>query len=195
MAAAGLVVTLASPSWALDFDNMFKTSNTDWDCWDGERDNGLYCRTDNATLTITREPGMTAKGDQDIVDTLRNEYSPTHLAVHVKSQSEASYEGSAETDIVYDYHEYSGSITGIAWCNDATSDYECDQHYVEFDDTDPYMNTICHETGHAVGLTHGQEASPRVAQDDSRLACMRNYRVAEWRDLGSHNTATINAMY
>ncbi|EFL26574.1 hypothetical protein SSOG_06288 [Streptomyces himastatinicus ATCC 53653] len=62
-------------------------------------------------------------------------------------------------------------------------------------ETDVVMNTICHETGHAVGLSHGAQASPAVGQSDSRLGCMRNTRNADWRDLGSHNTATINATY
>jgi len=76
-AAAVAMLVPAAPALASGFDNMYQTANTDWDCFDGTRTNGLYCRTDNQALYIVREPGMTAKGDQDVVDVLHNEYSPT----------------------------------------------------------------------------------------------------------------------
>lgn len=193
-ATATAVLVNPTPSVALDFDNMYQTQNTNWDCYDGERMAGDYCRTDNKAVYIVREPGMTTKGDQDIVDALHREYSPTDLAIHVESKGD--YEGSTETDIVYDYHAIAESgVLGWTWCNDATSDYECDQEYVEFDDTDPWWATIVHETGHAVGLTHGAQAYPAVSQQDSRLACMKAYIDSGDDNLGSHNSATINALY
>ncbi|GDY70125.1 hypothetical protein [Streptomyces avermitilis] len=191
--AATTLFAVGTTAWSANFDNMFKTANANWDCRDGERDNGLFCRTDNAEMTIVREPGMTSQGDKDIVTTLRNEYSPTDLKVYI--ESEGVYNGDTETDIVYDYHEYGGNIKGVTWCNDAVSDTKCDQHYVEFDDTDPTMNEICHETGHAVGLTHGAQASPPQDQRAAVLGCMRAYANSSYRDLGSHNTSMINGAY
>ncbi|GDY70148.1 hypothetical protein [Streptomyces avermitilis] len=84
--AATTLFAVGTTAWSANFDNMFKTANANWDCRDGERDNGLFCRTDNAEMTIVREPGMTSQGDKDIVTTLRNEYSPTDLKVYIESE-------------------------------------------------------------------------------------------------------------
>lgn len=196
--ASGVFATTAAAAAALSFDNMYQTGNTDWDCWDGERDNGLYCRTDNATVTAFREPGMTSVGDRQIAQVGNGEYqAKTQLVFDFRSSG--VYSGSGETDIIYDHHEYSGNVRGATWCNDATSDHECDQHYVEFDDKDPLVHTICHETGHAVGLTHGREAEEAdgtgIGQGDSRLGCLDAYEDAGKRTLGSHNEATIDKQY
>ncbi|BBC34139.1 hypothetical protein SGFS_054330 [Streptomyces graminofaciens] len=187
---------------AASFDNMFKTENADWDCSDGDAWDE-YCRTDNGYLTFAIEPGMTDTGDADVRASLREEYGPTDLEVHEHTGNEIEYDGSSETDIIFDYNDPSlpAGILGIAWCNDATSDYECDQHYVSFDNSnsDPWKAVVCHETGHAVGLTHGHEAYPRQSQKDSDLGCMRTegdeYDTPSWTDLGSHNVGEINDIY
>lgn len=52
----------------------------------------------------------------------------------------------------------------------------------------------CHETGHTVGLTHGDWAWPIVSNGDPRLSYMRTPRggVAV---LGLYNSAAINNAY
>ena len=55
---------------------------------------------------------------------------------------------------------------------------------------------MCHEAGHAIGLTHGQNASPLLLNSDNSLNCMQTpdneVLVAS---LGTHNIQQINAAY
>ncbi|MEV0779941.1 hypothetical protein ACIBLA_25410 [Streptomyces sp. NPDC050433] len=184
---------------AASFDNMFKTDNTDWNCHDGEPGESFHCRTDNGYLTFGIEPGMTSTGDSDVREAMRDEYGPTDLEVHEHRGSDIVYSGSSETDIIFDYNDppLPSNVLGRTWCNDATSDYECDQHYISFDNSnsDPWKATVCHEAGHAVGLTHGEYASPDQGNGISALGCVRTPLQSGYRDLGSHNVGQINGAY
>ncbi len=188
---------LAVGAQAADFDSIYRTANTYWGCVDGEPGD-YFCRTDNGLLTFVIEPGMTDKGDADVRAVLANEYGPTDLQRSEHTGSEVEYSGSTETDIVYDYEpgDLGPGVLGVTWCNDSTGGDECDQHYVLFEHSDPWQSTICHETGHAVGLTHGREASPRQDNGLSALGCMRAESfTSDMRDLGSHNVGQINGTY
>ncbi|SPL88239.1 unnamed protein product [[Actinomadura] parvosata subsp. kistnae] len=115
----------------------------------------------------------------------------------VKFVKKLSTSGDHETDIVYesgDLPDDVGGARGLVWCDDAISDKKCDQHYARFKSRTPVQTTGCHETGHAVGLTHGAQAEPKVANRHSSLGCMR----APYTDgpyLGGHNVAMINKTY
>jgi hypothetical protein len=77
--------------------------------------------------------------------------------------SSPSYSGSAETDVIYQVSTsgFSGNVIGQTWCNDAVSSTRCDQEYVRFRAAGYVDRELaCHETGHAVGLTHGPDATP-----------------------------------
>lgn len=103
--------------------------------------------------------------------------------------------GSAETDIVYQIGATVPSgFDGWAWCDDAVSTTRCDQHYVRLRANSVTNGLICHETGHAVGLTHGNHAAPNVGQTDARLGCMKTPVTAN-EALGSMNKANINETY
>jgi hypothetical protein len=180
----------AAASLATHVDNMFKTANYNPDCRDGTLGDP-FCQTDNATLTVWREGSLSSTGRANIASTLNNEYAPTDLAVSFVSSP--SYSGSAETDIIYQQGTVSGTADGIAWCNDAVSSTKCDQHYNRFDSASPSVALACHETGHAVGLTHGAQASPSLSNGDNSLGCMTT--PVETSDLGAHNTNMINATY
>jgi hypothetical protein len=177
-------------AFATHVDNMFKTANYNPDCRDGSLGDP-FCQTDNATLTVFRQSSLSSTGRSNIAAALNNEYAPTDLSVSFPSTP--SYSGSAETDIIYQQGTVSGTADGIAWCNDAVSSTKCDQHYNRFDSTSPSRALACHETGHAVGLTHGQQASPQLSNGDNSLGCMTT--PVETSDLGSHNTNMINATY
>jgi hypothetical protein len=175
-------------------DSMFKTQNFNPDCHDdsgGPDANDHFCQTDNATLTVWRASSLSATGKNNIASSLNGKYNPTDLNVSYVSSPSTS--GSAETDIIYEAGDPPGSNIGITWCNDAVSSTKCDQHYVLFSDPSIQESYACHETGHAVGLTHGHEAYPRLDNLDSSLGCMTNppYTTA----LGTHNTQMINATY
>ncbi|MFB7419401.1 hypothetical protein ACFC1L_32890 [Streptomyces sp. NPDC056210] len=201
--AGALFASFTLSAQAADFDNMFKTDRTDWSC----ADDSYFCRTDNGYLTFAIEPGMTDAGDSDVREVLRDEYGPTDLERHEQTGSEVEYNGSTETDIIYDWEDPNlpAGVTGSTWCNDAASAYECDQHYISFDNmgggsANPWKAVVCHETGHAVGLTHGYESSPFHFQDDPALGCMRTHAMTtdeqlSWTNLGSHNVGQINGTY
>ncbi|MEV6105107.1 hypothetical protein AB0M28_10380 [Streptomyces sp. NPDC051940] len=204
--AFALFAGSAMTAQASHFDSMYKTSNANWDCWDGTASNGLYCRTDNGYLTFAIEPGMTTAGDNDVREVLRDQFGPTDLERHEQTGSDVEYSGSTETDIIYDWADPAlpAGTFGITWCNDASSSTECDQEYISFDnmggsEANPWKGVVCHETGHAVGLTHGHEAAPRQSQTDGDLGCMRTEgtvdQIISWTALGSHNATQINATY
>jgi hypothetical protein len=127
---------------------------------------------------------------------LSDEFEPTDLSVNWDAPP--VYEGDAETDIVYELGESGTGLDGIAWCNDAKGGtHECDQHYVRFDDdiSWPGRNIICHESGHAVGLTHGEDADPEVDNEDDALGCMQTPVPITDDELGTHNVDMINGTY
>ena len=105
------------------------------------------------------------------------------------------YSGSAQTDIIYQANgsRIPSGAEGFKWCDNAASYFHCDQHYIAFRSSSPDPGLACHETGHAVGLTHGSNASPVLSNTDTRLGCMTTPVLNRW--LGSNNAEGINATY
>ncbi|MEU9133065.1 hypothetical protein AB0D08_34035 [Kitasatospora sp. NPDC048540] len=180
---------------ARTIDNMYPTGNYAPVCHDGSRSQGHFCQTDNATLTVYREGSLTAAQKATIKSALSEYYSPTDLSVTI--QSRGVYTGSSETDIIYQAGDLPQNVVGMTWCDDAVDPWKCDQHYVRFNSSAAEVGPInksdvCHETGHAVGLTHGNNASPAVGKNDKIVGCMTdddNYF------LGANNRTNINATY
>jgi hypothetical protein len=175
---------------------MYKTSNASWNCWDGTMSDGLFCQTDNATLTVFMQSSVSSGRQTTIRNMLSNSYSPTDLAVSYPAS--ASYSGSAETDIIYQVSTsgFSGTTIGQTWCNDAVSSSQCDQEYVRFRGELQFDTELtCHETGHAVGLTHGADAGPAESNTASELGCMETPDSGGRPGVGSHNQSEINATY
>jgi hypothetical protein len=84
---------------------------------------------------------------------------------------------------------------GRTWCDNAVDATKCDQHYVNFRSNSVVTAGLaCHETGHAVGLLHGQDASPAQSNTEYWLFCMQD-PVGPGVGLGAHNAAQINAVY
>lgn len=180
---------------------MAPTANYPGPCTAGNP-GGKYCQTDNRTLTAFRETSLADAGKSAIAWTLDHSYDTTNLNVHYPSS--ASYSGDAETDIIYRAKatDVEAGDDGITWCNDRASSTRCDQHYVSFryatvasstTDTSYARGLACHETGHAVGLTHGEHASPSVDNEDERLACMMKSASTEY--LGTANAQSIQTTY
>ncbi|MGW5064979.1 hypothetical protein ACWEQJ_02485 [Streptomyces cyaneofuscatus] len=190
IAAFSALGIAASAVAATVTDNMYPTSNTKWSCVDGSMGDG-FCRTDNATLTVWMQKTVSSAGKTKVKNALNDQYNPTDLKVSYPGSP--SYSGSAETDIIYQSGSTPSGSRGIAWCNDSVGGNKCDQHYVRFAAANPPASTACHETGHAVGLTHGQNASPKLSQTDSRLHCMVTPSAVS--TLGSHNKSMINNTY
>ncbi|SPL88224.1 unnamed protein product [[Actinomadura] parvosata subsp. kistnae] len=179
-----------------DFDNMFPTKNTKWKCRDHLQ---LYCQTDNSTLTVWHDKKtIKAEGWNRIKAVLKKDFDRT-TDLKVKFVKKPVYSGPAETDIIYKQpKEWPAGVQGLTWCNDAVDAVKCDQHLVLFKGRTPGKILACHETGHAVGLTHGNNADPEVGNQDSRLGCMQTPPrpgVPAAETLGGHNRKMINKTY
>lgn len=153
-----------------------------------------FCQTDNATLTYFSEGSLSPASKGTITSVLSNQFDPTDL--DVRWEAPPSYSGSAETDVIYQVNPSQLPLGVSAWtfCDDPISSTRCDQHYVVFA-SDFWAQTVtCHETGHAVGLTHGQQAAPALSNTDPSLACMVS-AGSNARGLGVHNRSEINSAY
>ncbi|MFC6704401.1 hypothetical protein [Flexivirga alba] len=133
-------------------------------------------------------------GDKSVVrNMLASQYSPTDLQIYYDSTPKLT--GTGETDILYQEGDVPGSYNGYTWCDDPVATYVCDQTVVRIEGGGYYKPGLsCHETGHAVGLTHGADAYPRRNQRDSILGCMET-PTDDLTPLGANQRNNINAYY
>ncbi|MEU2726023.1 hypothetical protein [Streptomyces smyrnaeus] len=181
-----------------DFDNMTPTDGYPFACRQG-MEGGTLCKTDGPDVYYymdSKDDFKLEAGDKDIVrKMLRNEYSPTDLAIHYESSP--TFSGDNETDTIWQEGSSGlpSSAIGMTWCDDDSGPFfSCDQHYIRIRGNGVYDGSVtCHEMGHAVGLTHGSDAWPKINDEDPLLACMIRQG---WNDnLGSSNTKQINDGY
>ncbi|MFZ1412159.1 MAG: hypothetical protein WAS07_11920 [Micropruina sp.] len=197
----------ATPSIAApgDIDNLVPSSNYNPHCnqiASGNWSAATVCLTDNRDVYYYMDSAGEYELEQDdknkVAEALQNEYVPTDLNIYYDSTPVFSGEG--ETDIIYqEGNNIPSDAAGITWCNDEAggTTYECDQTYIRIRTGGAYnLRRSCHETGHAVGLLHGPNASPSVDWLDSRLGCMRTpTNDITSGDLGSNQVYWINQHY
>jgi hypothetical protein len=195
-----VVAVTAGAAWAAITDNMYPTQYANLGCYsEGGPDGNISCQTDNAQLTYYMDSAGTneleAEDRRVVIDVMSDIYAPTDFTVTLDTSPEFS--GSAETDIVYEESGIgvpSGS-DGVTFCNNAASDMRCDQQYIRILGGGNYVQGLtCHETGHAVGLVHGNQASPQLSNRDERLGCMET-PVSTDEVLQDNNVDNINATY
>lgn len=169
-AAITLAAVSVTVAWALVTDNIVPTTNYSPTCAaGGESGNGPVCRTDNASVAYYMESSLETS-DKDIVRIVIGRLNSTDL--NVSESASPVYSGDGETDVIYKESSVAPGLLGATWCNDPVGTHTCDQQYV---DIESYLGAItCHETGHAVGLLHGNNASPTLNAGDDRLGCMQN---------------------
>lgn len=184
---------VAAPSAvAQSYDSMYKTSNANWDCFDGSP-HTVFCQTDNSSLTWFAQSGISDNGEANIREVLENSFEATDLSV--SRQDPPVFTGGSETDIIYQQGNTNGAL-GTTWCNDAVSTTRCDQHYVRFIDANPVKKVACHESGHAIGLVHGNQAGPSVDDGADSLHCLqRPYDQITDSVIGPHNHDQVNDTY
>lgn len=179
------------------FDNMYPTLNYDFECTNGSQNGDGICQTDNEDLRVFAEDSLTSVEEGQIADVLERDYTPT--VFDVEWDEDPVYDGDTETDIIYTSGPWDGQggTLGYAYCDDAKGGTdECDQHYVVFDEDDVLTNrVVCHETGHAVGLTHGEDAYPEQNDISRVLGCMVTGATDRDQTLGAHNFDQIKATY
>jgi hypothetical protein len=217
---------LAATSLAqADFDSMYP--NAAWSMWacadwgHGNLANTAFCQTDNSSVTYYAQTSViTGTGDTNIQNFMNGTVAPTDLSVTY--QYPPVYSGAGETDIIFSQRGDLGTnVLGQTVCDDAFDSLHCDQHYVFFATGTPAANLICHETGHALGLTHGSnstsldytppdcdtcfyEGGPahgdgcvnclNLSDTNSALGCMVTPLGAS-TTFGSQNTSNINYTY
>ncbi|WP_343238394.1 hypothetical protein [Streptomyces sp. SID13031] len=199
LALAPLLV-VAGLAWAAATDNMFPTSHTLGYCQTG-MGHGAPCQTDNKDVYFYMDSGgenmLEAVDKQTVNNAIDGEYRPTDLAFHYDSTP--VFSGSGETDIIYQEGSAGlpDSAAGMTWCDAAGGDVrDCDQQYIRIRGNGYYTYArVCHETGHAVGLQHGDIASPQLNKHtDTRLGCLLTPSDGH-NALGANNRENINATY
>lgn len=182
----------AATVWAAD--NLVPTQTYSPTCSAGGETSGVLCQTDGGWWYFYSQSSLEAGDKSRVADVLADEYGPTDLAV--AQDSSPTYSGADETDLILKESAVPGTADGITWCNDPISGYRCDQHYVDIQpDLYSSRGLICHEAGHAVGLTHGAQAYPVQSQTDTALGCMRTPIGSTQDNLGSQQVTNINLVY
>ncbi|MFC7587866.1 hypothetical protein ACFQYP_32425 [Nonomuraea antimicrobica] len=185
-------------AWAEVTDNMFPTSNTSPFCVKGMHT--TPCQTDNRDVSYYMDSSgefmLEATDRTDVQNVMANQYAPTDLVIAYDSTP--VFSGSGETDIVYQEGSagISDSADGMAWCDALGGDMvDCDQQVVRIRGNGYYTpSLVCHETGHAVGLQHGNVASPQISRTDPALGCMKT-PTGGTTTLGANNRGHINNTY
>lgn len=189
------IVFATDVAWAARVtDNLVPTQNYTHKCKSGDVYGGIVCTTDNATVTYFMKNQLEQR-DKNVVDDMIVMYARTDLEIH--PDGTPKYTGPGETDIIYEEGPVPGDDEGKTWCNDPIlrRNYDCDQQYVRIQGAGHYTKGLsCHETGHAVGLLHGQDAYPDYPNQSQFLRCMR--KMPDYDDvLGSNNRSNINHVY
>jgi hypothetical protein len=178
-------------------DSMFPNPIVNWNCTDqGEAppdpiSTARFCQQDSTVMSVYISytiPASPASHRAGIYNTLNGSYDTTDLTVSYPSLPTMG--GAGETDIFYSSGSLPGNALALTWCDDASSS-QCDQHYVRFETNSPSWESACHETGHAVGLTHPQQAYPVQPQGDPAFGCLASTSVY----LLTHNVLMINGTY
>jgi hypothetical protein len=199
IAAVAVITFVAAPHAlaSLSFDNMMPTATMQGSCADDASFSNpkIICQTDNASWTLWSENSVSARDWNTIRNVIETQFRNTDLTPIYASSP--TYTGESETDLIYQVSStgWSSNQIGRAWCDDAVIDYRCDQYYVRFRTGWVDSENACHESGHAVGLMHGSNAYPRVADDNAYLFCMETPNSGNRPTLGSHNTKEINETY
>lgn len=190
--AVAIVIASAATVWAAD--NLVPTQTYNPNCSAGGENSAVLCKTDSSYWSYYPQSSLEGADRERVASVLADEYAPTDLGVAYDATP--TYSGTDETDLILSESAVPGGNEGITWCNDPVSGYVCDQHYV---DIEPNFYSsrglICHEAGHALGLTHGAQAHQPQSQTDPDLGCLRTPIGSTQDNLGSQQVFNINANY
>jgi len=159
------------------------------------------CRTDNTKLTYY----MDSSGEFELEAEDRTAVNSALKAwddatVITRSyDSSPTFEGASETDVVFQEGRVPGApdtLEGITWCVDVvdSSPNVCDSFYIRIRGNGTYGKwLVAHESVHALGLTHGQQAAPRKSESDPILGIMTAGKLPA--HLGSTPIGQVNKVY
>ena len=196
-------------------DNIVPTATAPAGCSRGgalESNRSVVCQTDNASVSWwleqsiegphpTTSPNDT-RAETEINRVMNGSFQNTIL--HTFYDSSPVFSGPGETDVVYrsnprDFNDPNRNWIGYTWCDDVATGgnaYDCDQQYINLLNVNTTSTALaCHETGHSVGLTHGQDAAPVTPNDANVMYCMENPIDDNRNILGPNNVGNINIVY
>lgn len=192
LAAVFFTSLVPAAAAAKDTDNLVKNLNTLADC-----STLSLCQTDNSELSAFMESSTPFSRRFLISQALSDFNNSTNLTVQFPASP--TYTGGSETDVVYRVSPAAVPVSdaAITLCDDPIDDLRCDQQYVNFGANEfVTLSRSCHETGHAVGLTHGVDADPRLNNLDPRLGCMITPTESGVQpNLGYNSVDNINENY
>lgn len=133
-----------------------------------------------------------------IIDTLYNSYHTTNIDVSISGTVNDGYHDAQASDVYY--HNAAGldpGVYGVASCEVGNGTHVCQHTHVHFragmsGDASFLKSIACHETGHAVGLTHpGSVGAPDIPDI---YRCMTNGSTFP-PSLGPHNVGHIDGNF
>ena len=149
-------------------------------CQTGSPGAGPVCRQQNPAVSYWVSPSAFSSGEKsNISSTLFSQYGPlTDLSF--SQDSSWNITGPDRTDIVYWRSAMDSSFAAYTYCARGPTGTTCDQIYVTANTNTSFSEPLaCHETGHAVGEVHGNQAwrvnNPSVPIDnwDPILGCLK----------------------
>ncbi len=188
---------------ALAFDMMAPTGNTTQSCGQTDvpslsNDPGV-CRTDNSSWTYYMDSSGEFEleaPDRTATNNGMTEWD-ARTDITVGYDTSPTFTGNAETDVVYQEGQVPGlpdNFDGATWCQDKVdgNPWACDQHYVRIRGAGIFEKwLVAHEAGHALGLTHGNQASP--TQPNSKVGIMTTGTLPT--GLGKNPTDQVDGTY
>ena len=205
-----------SESQPTDFDNIFPVYGGANACYSGRTGPCLSDNTDPVTWYAGKLNDYMFSAVRRAIN---QSFQPTDLVMERTLRRDVSWSGNYETDIVYfPDPDLPSDRYGQMLCEQSPNETptRCDQFYVYFDygnqsnfiASNPYHGgryirraMACHETGHTVGLSHGENSrllpsgTGSIDNDDPRLGCMVTETSQYDQELDSHNIDSINACY
>lgn len=167
-AVAASTFSLMSSAWAAapDNDGITPTTNYQEHCAAGLASDTV-CQTDNSSVYYYMDSNGEYELEEedraivrDAVARFRN-----NTILTITYDSDPDFSGAGETDVIYQEGAFGlpDAVLGVTWCNDPVdgATWRCDQTYIRMRGNgviNPYVST--HETGHSVGLLHGNRWAP-----------------------------------
>lgn len=199
------IVLFAPGAHADTYDPVYPNWWASWTCpslGNSLPANGLFCKTDNSGVYYYRQGNLSAQMTTAVESAVWDSYETTDLSFHWDSTP--TYSGSARTDIIYQqYDTYDANILGATWCASALDATRCDGAIVRFRPGQTSRALACHETGHAVGLLHGDRVDRLTSggvhlildPTNPALGCMVTPLNTDLYYMGTMNYDGINANY